>query len=305
YIDIAEADSMLRLVRAEHHLLGALARASQGSYAAGMVGQQEPLRAEVEMLRLSGSAAELVAMRSQALARLNALLDQSPATPLAVARFPERLLNVTTASGTSGAFPDTTFGAMAGNSPLPPPDSLRLLVTTANPRLMAIRANLAAQSARVRLAERDARPDPTVSLQYGQRDGRSDMISAVVKIPLAIRQDTRQRGIALAERESLGALDSDELALAATLQAEVHAAAQDVELHRTRLLLFHQGILPRARAAVAATLASYRAGSASFDSVLGAYLALFRDEAETIRLFAGFSRAVTLLETIVGVEVIS
>ncbi|MBA2291583.1 MAG: TolC family protein [Gemmatimonadales bacterium] len=306
YLDVAEADSMLRLLRAEHQLLGALAQATEGGYAAGVTGQQDPLRAQVEMLRLSGAAAELAVMRAHAVARLNALLDQAPMTPLPLARFPARLLqSAAPAPGIAIPFTDTTFGALVGNSPFLPVDTLHHLVATLNPRLLAARSNRDAQVARVRLAERDARPDATVSLQYGQRDGRSDMISALIRIPLAIRQGTRQRAVELAEREVLDALGADELALAAALRVEVHDAAQDAELHRTRLVLFHHGILPRARAAAAAALAGYRAGSASFETVLGTYLALFRDEAETVRALADFSRAVTVLEALVGLEVIS
>ncbi len=306
YLDVAEADSMLLLLRTEHQIMGALAQATEGGYAAGLSGQQDPLRAQVEMLRLSSAAAELAVMRSHAVARLNALLDRDPMTPLAVARFPTRLLrSAAPALGIVVPFADTTFGALVGNSPFPPDDTLHHLVTTLNPRLIAIRADRDAQAARVLLAERDARPDATVSLQYGQRDGRSDMISALIRIPLAIRQDTRQGAVVLAEREALDALSADEVALAAALRVEVHDAVQDAELHRTRLALFRHGILPRARAAAAAALAGYRAGSASFETVLGTYLALFRDEAETVRFLANYSRAVTALEALVGLEVIS
>ena len=306
YLELALADTLEWLTQRQHLLLLAVARTAQASYAAGRGGQEEPLRIQTELVRLSGEVTMLHAERVRALARLNALLGQDARVPIEVAGYPRRLQRAAgTAAATPAKFADTTLGALAAPSPLPWADSLRGTVADSSPMILAHLAELAAQGARADLTAREAGPDPTLSLQYGQRNGLTDMVSAGVRFPIPLWGARQQRRRAVAEQATLEALEHEHHRMVAELEAEVLDLAKTAEVHRTRLALYRAGVLPRARAASEAALAGYRTGRTSFQGVLDTYTALYRDEAEAVRLLTEFGKVVMALEALAGREVVS
>jgi len=76
-------------------------------------------------------------------------------------------------------------------------------------------------------------------------------------------------------------------------------AVQDQNLIR----LYHGGILPQARAAVQASLSSYRVGRVTFMTLVDNQMTVNRYETETLRLLADYHQAVGELEAVVGREV--
>ncbi len=306
YLELALAETLEQLARHQHLLLLTVSRTAQASYAAGRGGQEEPLRIQTELVRLSGEVTALHAERARALARLSALLGRDASARIEVVGYPRRLQR---AAGTEAATPvrfaDTTLGALVSPSPLPAADTLRRIVADSSPMILAHLAVLAAQSARADLAAREASPDPTLSLQYGQRNGLTDMVSAGVRFPIPLWGARQQRRRAGAERATLEALEHEHHRMAAELEAEMLDLARTAELHRTRLALYRAGVLPRARAAAEAALAGYRTGRTTFQGVLDTYTALYRDEAEAVRLLTDFGKVVITLEALAGREVVS
>jgi outer membrane protein TolC len=306
YLELALADTLERLAQRQHLLLLTVARTVQASYATGRGGQEEPLRIQTELVRLSGEVTMLHAERVRAIVRLNALLGRDARVPIEVAGYPRRLQRAAGVGvATRVRFADTTLGALAALSPLPPADTLLETVADSSPMILAHLAELAAQGARADLTAREASPDPTFSLQYGQRNGLTDMVSAGVRFPIPLWGARQQRRRAAAERATLEALEHEHHRMAAELEAEVLDLAQMAEVHRTRLALYRAGVLPRARAAAEAGLAGYRTGRTSFQGVLDTYMALYRDEAEAARLLTEFGKVVIALEALAGREVVS
>ncbi len=306
YLELALADTLERLAQRQHLLLLTLARTAQASYAAGRGGQEEPLRIQTELVRLSGEVTALHAERVRALARMNALLGRDAGVPIEVAGYPRRLQRAAgTETATQVRFADTTLGAPAAASPLTSADTLRRIVADSSPMILAHLAELAAQGARADLTAREASPDPTLSLQYGQRDGHTDMVSAGVRFPIPLWGARQQRRRAGAERATLEALEHEHHRMAAEFEAEVLDLTYTAELHRTRLALYQVGVVPRARAAAEAALAGYRTSRTSFQGVLDTYTALYRDEAEAVRLLTQFGKVVVALEALAGREVVS
>ncbi len=306
YFEAVLADTLQRLVERQHRVLLALERAAQAGYAAGRAGQEEPLRAQAELVRLSGEAAGLRVERTRAVARINALLGRSSGVPVPTAGYPGRMRRAALAGpGGEIRFADSTLGAQALGSPLPPAAWLQSAALSGSPMISAHLAELAAQSARVELARRDARPDPSISLQYGQRPGMADMISATVSLPVPLWRGRKQGQATAAELAALDALEHDHHRMAAELEAEVLDMVQTTELHRTRLALYQAGVLPRARAAAEAALAGYRNSRTSFQAVLDSFLSLYAYEEGALRLLTEFAKAVVALEALTGREIVS
>ena len=305
YFELAYLDRALEIVRQTQPVLGDVIRVAEVHYAAGLSGQQDVLKARVEAARLGETASGLLEQRRGALAELNALLGRESVTPVDSVQIPERVTRAALASDPARIrFATQTLGSRAADSPLPPLEKLQELAVTGNPALRQRQSLLAAQSSRVALAEKGAKPDIDFSVQYGQRNQRPDMISAVVSIPLPIHKRSRQdQGVSEAKSE-LAAMQAEESGEINRVRAEVARLVSELERNRTQLALYAKAILPQGQAAVSSSLASYQSGKSDLLSVMDNQATLFEYETAHYRALADFAKNLADLEAIVGGEVL-
>lgn len=305
YYDIAYAERALAITVRNESALADLIQVTQARYSVGSGAQADLLRARLEATRLAQDAVSLAEERRSALARLNALLDQPSEKPLAAAGFPARVLQLVASGSQSGVhFESASPGSRVTGSPLLPLDSLQALAADSNPSLRSHGAMLAAQRERVALARRAGRPDVNVSLQYGQRSGFPDMVTAVVSAPLPLQHAQKQdQEVAIASAE-LDALKGEHHEQLNALHAEIAARYSDAERARAQLALTTSAILPQARATLASTTASFQVGRIGFDAVIDAQAISFNAEIAYYRSLADFGKALAELEQITGTEVV-
>jgi outer membrane protein TolC len=190
------------------------------------------------------------------------------------------------------------------DSPIPPLAELQDLAIRENPTLRGHEANVAAQSARVELARRAFKPDFDVSLQYGQRNQRPDMITAEVSIPLPIHKRARQDQELAEARADLAAMESDHRASVNSIRAQVARLVSELERGRTQLAIYSKAILPQGSAAAQAALASYQSGKTDLLTVLDNQNTLFTYETEYYRSLSDFAKNLAELEQVVGSEIL-
>jgi cobalt-zinc-cadmium efflux system outer membrane protein len=305
WYELAFVDRALAIVERNRATLSGLVAATEVRYGAGTGSQQEVLRARLEAARLGEQAAELQERRGAVLARLNAALDRPGATPVDGARIPERIARAAVADSARGVrFVSPALGARAADSPLPPLEALQDAAVAGNPTLRAHEAMIAAQAARLDLARREHLPDFDVSLQYGQRDGRRDMVSATVSVPLPVQRGRRQGARVTEAGAELAALHAEHAAAALALRAEVARLYGELERARTQLALYVRAILPQGQAALASATAAYQGGRADLLAVLDAQATLFAYETQYHRALTDFAQRLAELERTVGREVL-
>jgi outer membrane protein, heavy metal efflux system len=305
YFELAYLDRAIEVVNQNQPLLADVIRVAEAHYAAGLAGQQDVLKARVEAARLGESASALFEQRRSALAELNSLLDRESTTPVGTAQIPERVTRA--ASTTDPArirFATQVLGSRAADSPIPPLGTLQELALRQNAQLRQRREMIAAQLARVALAGKAVRPDIDLSLQYGQRNQRPDMISAVVSIPLPIHKRARQDQEISEARSELAAMQAEQMGDVNKIRAEVARLVSDLERNRTQLALYAKAILPQGQAAVSSSLASYQAGKSDLLSVLDNQGTLFAYETANYRALTDFAKTLADLEAVVGGEVL-
>lgn len=305
YYDIAFADQALALLVPNGRVLNDLARVAEARYASGVGGQHEVLTARLEATRLSERASDLMEQRRSSVAQLNAALARASETSLESAAIPARLAQAAVARDASQVrFAATTLGARAAGSPFPPLATLQTMAAERSPMLRQHQALIATQAARVELARMEFRPDVDVSLQYGQRQGRSDMVTAQVSIPLLVHRRTRQDAQLAEANAELQGLEAEHMGQRNAVYAEVARLVSDAERSRTQLALHATAILPQGRAAVDAALSSYRAGQAGLAAVLDAQSALFTYQTTSARALTDFAKSVAALEQVIGTDLI-
>lgn len=306
YYGIAYLDQARAVIERTRDLLVSLIRATETRYEVGMGGQEDILRARVDAARLGADASALDAERRGIVAQLNALLGSSTDLSVGAAEIPSSVARAAVAPAPDRiAFVSPVLGSRVAGSPLPPVDSLASTALRQNPGLARYDALIAAQSARAELARLERRPDVEVSLQYGQRDGFSDMVTATVSIPLRLQRSRVQDPLAAAARAEVIALESERQQQRLHIQARVATLHAELERARTQLALLVKAVLPQSRAAIEATLASYQAGRTDFTAVLEAQATLFNSETAYFRALSDFAGMLAELHQVVGAEIIS
>ena len=305
YFELFYLDKAIEIAERNRGVLADVIQVTEAHYAAGTGGQQDVLKARVDAARLGETASALLEQRRTVLAELNATLDRESSTAVTNPAIPQRVANAAIESDVSQVrFSSQDLGARVAGSPLPPLSEVQELAVKQSPLLRETDARLQAQAARVALARKESKPDLDLSLQYGQRNYRPDMISAVVSVPIPLHRGSRQGQEVLEARSELSAMEADKRAQVNAIRAQVAKLVSDLERERTELALYAKGILPQGSAAATASLASYQAGKTDLLSVLDNQNTLFTYQTAYYRALADFAKSLAELEQVVGGEVL-
>lgn len=305
YYQLAFLDRAMEVLENNRTVLQSFVAATESRYGVGTGGQQDVLKARVELAGVANEAAELTEERRAVLARLNVLLDRPVDVPLPAAAVPERIVRAAVAADPAQIrFASSALGSRAEGSPLLPLAELQDRAVRSNPELRAQDAMIAAQAARVDLAAREHLPDFDVSLQYGQRSVGSDMLTATVSVPLPINRRNRQGAELAATRADLAALQADRAAKANEVRAEVARLVSELERDRTQLALYVRSIIPQGRASLQSATAGFQVGRVDFVTLLENRSTLYEYETAYHRALTGFATNLAMLERVVGGEVL-
>ena len=300
YFELLFVEGAVDVLSRNRALLSDLADVATARFAVGRTPQQDVLRAQTEVTRLEEQLAGLDARRVAALAEINAILLR-PATAPLVPEYPEPVRALALAAPAPGAFTAAALDGGLGQG-LPSLAELQEQAVGERPRLLAHVHRIQAARDAVDLAERERFPDIGVTVGYGTRWDRSDMISAGISVPLPVFAGRKQSKAVIEAEQELAAEELGHHRMVAELRAEV--AARYAALIRTReqILLLREGVIPQARATIESAAAAYQAGSVQFASLLEAQATLFRNEIELARRMADFGRELAALERAAGLE---
>ena len=305
YYELAFLDQALAIVEKNEDVLVTFVRTAEARYGAGVTGQQDILKARVEAARLAETASDLTERRRAALARLNAQLSRDTDAPVAPPTLPVALVR---AAGGDLAqepkFVSAALGARASGSPLPPLAELQRLAIERSPELREHEAMIATQAARVELARKDYLPDLDVYVQYGQRTGLPDMVSAGVSFAVPMQRKVKRDQVVAEATATLAALREEHQAIVNDIRSTVARLTTELERSRAQLALTRRAILPQARASLTSALSSYQVGKVEFLTVLDNQSTVFNYETEYYRAITDFAKNVAELERIVGAEVV-
>lgn len=304
YYDLAFTTRALDVVTRTQGVVAAMIPVTETRYASGGGSQSEILRLRVESARLAGEATTMVEEQRATLAELNALLGKSADIPIGAA-IPTVIARAAIAdSARSITFESATLGARVKGSPIPAVDSLLALAVRNSAELQEHEAMIRAQRARATLARRERLPDVDVSLQYGQRNGFADMVTAVVSVPIPLQKHRKQDADVSAADAELRALEAEHMASLNELRAKLARLDGALERDRTQLALYVRSILPQARASLASANAGYQAGRVEFATLIDAQALLFNYETDYYRTLTDFAKTLAELEEQTGTELI-
>ncbi|MEP6509915.1 MAG: TolC family protein, partial [Gemmatimonadales bacterium] len=261
------------------------------------------------------SANALVEGKAAIVARINELLDRPTETAVMNPVISRKLVRAALDSGALTGFVSRNLGASVDDFPFPTLPELQSLAVALNPGLRAKATMAAVANTELELARKEHLPDIDVSLQYGQRSGftrgadgnptsRSDLISAVVSIPIPVQRKSKQDVDVAAARAISSGASNEERAAQNQIRSEVARIYSDVAHQRTLLALFVRSVIPQGRASTTSAMSNYQAGRGDLTSVLNAQATVFDLELAYQRALADFAEKVAELEAVSGKELI-
>ncbi len=278
YSQLAFMDRALDIMASTRELLRDFLEVTSAKYAVGTGLQQDILQAQVAIAQTTADITIVEQNRVAMSARLNSLLGR-PATEL--------------------------VGSLELPDPIGSPpavDSLMAMAARNRPAIQAARERALAAEAGYRAAKRDAYPDFTVALGYGQRPEFEDLATIQVGISLPLWSGSKQKP----RIREMQAFQSTEEARELDLHNETFARLSELRAaaERARDLseLYRTSIIPQAQAAVESALSAYRVGAVDYMTLLSNQTTVNRFETERVRLAAEYQASVAGIEALTGLE---
>ncbi len=268
--------SALEIHHATQVLLDELIATAETRYASGRALKQDVLQAEIERKDLDNRLLRLVRLKATVQARINALLNREPETPLPSAD-PIRL--------------------SAGPPAL---EVLQNMALAQHPDLARLDARISVNASRITLAEKAFYPDFQVGVGYNSLWDNTDkrpVVGVSINIPLDRSKRRSELGRAQAEKRraewSLIERRAELLADLAQARAEVIEAQASVTLYQDELV-------PLASEYLESAVADYQSGAGAFLNVIAAEQRTLSTELALARARADYARRRAELERWVG-----
>lgn len=284
FYELYITDRSLEVVEKNREVLKEFVKIAETKYSVGKGIQQDVLKAQVELSKLLDEQIRLEQTRQAAAAKLNAILNRVPQTPLG--RTEEVLKEEMTRD--LNALQDRALE----NRPL----------------LKALQEEIERSKAANALARKGYFPDLTMSAGYGFREdspmvNRSDMFSAgfTINIPLYFRtkQDRRvaeTSALINSAREQYQAAKNEVLSLVKELASDLEKGSKLIDLLQT-------GLIPQAQLSLDSAVAGYQVNKVDFLTLLDNRLTLFNFEKEYYRALGEYQTSLARLEWVVGASI--
>ncbi len=260
-------------------------KVAETRYGVGQGMQADVLQAQVELGNYLDRLLQWRQRQESAKADLNALRAKPPQTPLPRPQ----------------ALQPRPFGLKL--------DSL-LARAEERPQLQALKALIAKQEKAVDLAKKDYFPDATVTLGYGFRETlgppvnmkQADMFTGKFMLNLPIWQGSKIKPRIREEQAKQAAAREGHQNAWHQLQAAIKDRFAKLQRLSQQISLYHDGLVPQARQAAAASLRAYQVGTLPFNQLYQNQIAVFNAELTLQEYLKDFEENWAELEWLVGAE---
>ena len=278
YFDLFYLYKAIETVTKNKELVEKFARIAEAGYSVGKGVQQDALKAQVEISKLTDQLTVLEQRRQTAEARINSLLFREPETPVGM---PEEIK------------PRELTHSLA---------ELNEAALTSYPALKAQRRKIDREKYGVELARKDFYPDFTVGLTYFNRPGMPEMygVNVGMKIPLYFWQKQRP---AVAEATASARAERGRLENATSLLFfRVKDRYLAVTTAQRLLKLYGTTIIPQSSLSLESAIAGYEVGKVDFLTLLDSLMTLRNYELSYYEQLSYVEKSIAALEPLVGVS---
>ncbi len=280
YFDLGYIDRSLAILQKDREALEGFEKVTEIRYSIGKAAQQDVLRGQLEVTRLSQRATMLNQQRHTLEAQLNSLRNVPIDSPV----------------GTPAIVQPSTFVYTQ--------DQLQDAAQANYPVLKQRRTMVDQNRLSVDLARKEVRPDFSVGYTYMQRDGLPDMYGITLSTSLPLFRH-RKQDMAIAEAaanlESARQMQANELTV---LRYQVQQDFLEIQATEQLLKLYSQGIAPQSSLTLESSISSYETGGGDFLNVISNFQAVIDAELDYHMQVTNHEKALARLEEVTGLNLI-
>jgi cobalt-zinc-cadmium efflux system outer membrane protein len=277
YLRLAYLDSSLSILKRNDAVLKPLIETGLSRYSLGQGSQADVLRAQIEHTKILRE----VTMQHQEMGQVQASLKELLHRPQTSADVRPEILSLT---------PFVRTGR-----------DLQALVGEHNPSVSVESAGVTKQTAQLKAAQREGKPDFNVGYMFQQTGGGYRdyyMLTVSMRLPRRKRVEAGVAEAAESLEQAKQQLDSEVQRQLAEVQKQYVAVTENEEL----LKEYQDGLLPQAEATFRAEQTTYQEGKQVFAPVLTALLDELKFEREAQQALLDHEIALAHLETLTGVQ---
>ena len=285
YYDLSHIYRTTEVTQRNKRILEDFAKIAETRYAVGEGIQQDVFKAHVEVSKMVDDLIMLGQRKRSLEAKLNALLNRPPETPMGE---PEEVV--------LKKFPFTM-------------EELQKMALEMNPTLKGMKKMIEAKEKAYALAKREYYPDFNFKFAYGQRDNgpdmkRRDMLAGMVEMNIPIFYKSKQdRKVAETKAEILAteaqyrAMKNEVLFMITDMASMIQRGERQIELYKT-------GILPQASLQINSAMSAYRVNKADFMTLLDSQMTLYKYELEYHQALTEYEKNVASLGAAIGKQIL-
>ena len=281
YYDLSHNYRTTEVVQRNKRILEDFAKIAETRYAVGEGIQQDVMKAHVEVSKMVDELIMLEQKKSALGAKLNALLNRSPETPVST---PEEVV--------------------LQKLPIQIEEFQKTAVDM-NPTLKGMKKMIEAKEKAYDLAKREYYPDLTARFAYGQRDDgpdmkRKDMLTGEVMINIPIFYKSKQDRKVAEAMADIQATEAQYRAMKNEIHFMITDMASMIQRVERQLELYKTGIIPQANLQISSAMSAYRVNKADFMTLLDSQMTLYKYELEYHLALTEYEKNVASLEAVVG-----
>ena len=279
FYELLRNDDELRLHDEQITLARQAVASARIKYTIGRVPQQDVLKAQVALTKLADHLVMFLQDGDLARARLNTLMGRDPSRPLEI------------------------VGEYRSVSELPTTTALQQMAIENRPELRAIRAAMQQSETRVRLTEKNYKPDLTVTGGYMlMPSGSANRNGYIAELSLSLPWLNRSKHDAeITESQAIANVQRAELEkLKAAVFQEIQEALIRANTANRLVELYRDTLRPQAQATLRATSAAYQTDQTDFLNLIDSQNTVLDVEYSYFRALAEFDSRVSDLEHAIG-----
>jgi len=285
YYELSHVYRTTEVTQRNKRILEDFAKIAETRYGVGEGIQQDVFKAHVEVSKMVDDLI-MLGQRKRALdAKLNALLNRPPETPVGE---PEEVV--------FRKFPFTI-------------EELQKMALEMNPTLKGMKKMIEVKEKAYTLAKREYYPDFNFKFAYGQRDNgpdmkRRDMLTGMMEMNIPIFYKSKQdRKVAETKAEILAteaqyrAMKNEVLFMITDMASMIQRGERQIELYKT-------GILPQTSLQINSAMSAYRVNKADFMTLLDSQMTLYKYELEYHQALTEYEKNVASLGAAIGKQIL-
>jgi cobalt-zinc-cadmium efflux system outer membrane protein len=280
YFDLYFTDRAIATLHKDRALLEKFEKITEIRYSVGKTAQQDILKAQVELSKLTERQTLLERSREALLAQLNSLRNLPVDTPFTI--------------------PTDLRPSVLTHSL----DQLMAAATANEPLLQRQRALTDGNRLAVELARREVRPDFSVGYTYMQRRGLPDMYGLTFSTSLPIFRGRKQDQAIAEAAADLASSRSMEQSQQTVLRYRVKQDYLEARAAEQLLGLYSKAIVPQSSLALESSVPSYETGATDFLTVLANFSTVLDYELNYQQQLVNHEKALARLEELTGLNLI-